>query len=132
MPVCGRDWSRAAETLGRANQIPKLVPKLQMENPSAVTIGVNCTFSQAFKLSIMITANGAAYDEFGPAFSWMGNIIVLMTKLELEYDGDGDIIVGGAIAPGVIVRMTAADIHIDYKLRYCIGHRTESKCTSLW
>lgn len=55
-----------------------------------------------------------------------------MPKLELKYGGDRGIIVGGAIAPGVIVRMTAADIHIDYKLRYCTGHRTESKSTSVW
>ena len=45
----------------------------------------------------------------------MGNLAALKAKLrKIGYDEDGDMVVGGVIAAGVIVRLTAADMHIDY------------------
>ena len=45
----------------------------------------------------------------------MGNLAALKAKLwEIDYGGDGDMVVGAVIAPEVIVHLTAADMHIDY------------------
>ena len=45
----------------------------------------------------------------------MGNLGALKAKLqEPGYDGDGDMVVGAVIAPEVIIRLTAADMHVDY------------------
>ena len=42
----------------------------------------------------------------------MGNLAALKAKLrEIDYDGDGDMVVGAVIAPEVIVHLTAADMH---------------------
>ena len=55
------------------------------------------------------------HEEFGPAFAWMGNLAALKAKLqELGYDAYGDMIVGAVIVPEVIVRLTAADMHVGY------------------
>ena len=55
------------------------------------------------------------HEELGPSFAWMGNLAALKAKLrEIGYYGDGDMVVGAVIAAEVIVRLTAADIHIDY------------------
>ena len=60
------------------------------------------------------------HEEFGPTFAWMGNLVALKAKLrEIDYDGDGDIVVGAVIAPEVIVHLTAADMHIDMML-HCL------------
>ena len=39
------------------------------------------------------------HEEFGPEFAWMGNPAALKVKLqEIDYDGDGDMVVGAVIA----------------------------------
>ena len=53
-------------------------------------------------------------EEFGPSFAWMGNLAALKAKLqEIDYDGDGDMVVGAVIAPEVIVHLTAVDMQVD-------------------
>ena len=45
----------------------------------------------------------------------MGDLAALKAKLlQLGYDGDGNMVIGAVIAAEVTVRLTAADMHVDY------------------
>ena len=68
------------------------------------------------------------HEEFGPAFARMGNFAALKAKLqEAGYDGDGDLVVGAVISPGVIVHLTIADMRIDYDAALLIVQSSEAR-----
>ena len=55
------------------------------------------------------------HKEFGPSFTWMGNLAALKAKLrEIGCGGDEDTVARGVISAEVIVHLITADMHIDY------------------
>ena len=63
----------------------------------------------------------------------MGNLAALKAKLrEIGYDGGGDMVVEAVIAPGVIVHLTAADMHIGYDAALLIVQSLKARQYGYW
>ena len=57
----------------------------------------------------------------------MGNLAALKAKLqELSYNGDGDMVVGAVVAPGV-VHLTAADARADYEAALLVVQSSKAR-----
>ena len=70
------------------------------------------------------------YEDPEPPSTWMVNPAALKAKLwESGYGGDGDTVIGAAIAPEFIVYLSMADMHIDYNATLSI---VQSLSSSVW
>ena len=90
----------------------KLALKQQRELRLAVTIDVSIPL---FIHILFPNFPMLVYEEPEPPSARMVNPAASKAKLwETGYDGDGDTVIGAAIAPEVIVHLTMADMHVDY------------------
>ena len=77
----------------------KLALKQQRELQLAITIDVSIPLF-IYWHDLFSNFPLLVHEEFGPSFARMGNLAVLKAKLrEIDYDGDGDMVVGAVIAP---------------------------------
>ena len=73
------------------------------------------------------------HEEFGSAFARMGNLAALKAKLqEVGYYGDGHMIVGAVIAPGVTVFLIAADMNVDYDVPLLTVQSPKASQMAIW